>query len=204
MAAQLIMAQIKGFDFAKAKPLLSPWCWSIPSAGITYRAFRAEPRCPTYHFLRRPRRPNARYYRSFFGLGQARLPSPAAAGARLIAWCRDCHREVEPDPGQMARPLRRRECDGRLGADARTLSARARACPACSEKSYRLWDQGLPRAPAATSVARPELAGARLQLSRAVPSIPAALRSSPCSFLRSDRDRVPLVRCGGNSTKHTG
>jgi hypothetical protein len=32
----------------------------------------------------------------------ATLGSTAAAGARLIVWCRDCRHQVEPDPAAMA------------------------------------------------------------------------------------------------------
>jgi hypothetical protein len=32
----------------------------------------------------------------------ATLGSTAAAGARLIVWCRDCRHKVEPDPTAMA------------------------------------------------------------------------------------------------------
>ena len=32
----------------------------------------------------------------------ATLGSSAAAGVRLIVWCRDCSHRVEPDPGEMA------------------------------------------------------------------------------------------------------
>jgi hypothetical protein len=30
------------------------------------------------------------------------LGNAAAAGVRLVVWCRDCGRQVEPDPGEMA------------------------------------------------------------------------------------------------------
>ena len=30
------------------------------------------------------------------------LGSAAAAGVRLVVWCRDCGRQVEPAPGEMA------------------------------------------------------------------------------------------------------
>jgi len=30
------------------------------------------------------------------------LGNAAAAGVRLIVWCRDCGRQVEPDPDEMA------------------------------------------------------------------------------------------------------
>jgi hypothetical protein len=30
------------------------------------------------------------------------LGNAAAAGVRLVVWCRDCWRQVEPDPGEMA------------------------------------------------------------------------------------------------------
>jgi hypothetical protein len=33
------------------------------------------------------------------------LGNAAAAGGRLIAWCRQCGHEVEPDPGEMAELL---------------------------------------------------------------------------------------------------
>jgi hypothetical protein len=29
------------------------------------------------------------------------LGNAAAAGVRLVVWCRDCGRQVEPDPGEM-------------------------------------------------------------------------------------------------------
>jgi hypothetical protein len=32
------------------------------------------------------------------------LGSAAAAGVRLIAWCKDCRHQVEPDPAEMAVP----------------------------------------------------------------------------------------------------
>jgi hypothetical protein len=30
------------------------------------------------------------------------LGNAAAAGVRLVVWCRDCRRQVEPDPAEMA------------------------------------------------------------------------------------------------------
>jgi hypothetical protein len=30
------------------------------------------------------------------------LGNAAAAGVRVVVWCRDCGRQVEPDPGEMA------------------------------------------------------------------------------------------------------
>jgi hypothetical protein len=30
------------------------------------------------------------------------LRNAAATGVRLVVWCRDCGRQVEPDPGEMA------------------------------------------------------------------------------------------------------
>jgi Zn finger protein HypA/HybF involved in hydrogenase expression len=35
----------------------------------------------------------------------ATLGSSAAAGVRLIAWCRDCGHQVEPDPAEQAEPF---------------------------------------------------------------------------------------------------
>jgi RNase P subunit RPR2 len=34
---------------------------------------------------------------------QATLGSSAAAGVRLVVWCRDCGHQVEPDPAEQAR-----------------------------------------------------------------------------------------------------
>jgi hypothetical protein len=31
------------------------------------------------------------------------LGSAAAAGVRLIVWCRDCRHQVEPEPAELAR-----------------------------------------------------------------------------------------------------
>ena len=39
----------------------------------------------------------------------ATLGSTATANFRLIVWYKDCQHQVEPDPAEMAQPLRRRD-----------------------------------------------------------------------------------------------
>ncbi len=100
-----------------------------------YGSFRAEPRCPTYHSPLRPWRSfeltrvaRTRGTRGAFSVSvRPRLPSHTAAGAPIDRFIRDCHREVEPDPGEMVAALR--PGDGSSGPvrTARTLP-RARAC----------------------------------------------------------------------------
>jgi hypothetical protein len=56
----------------------------------------------------------------------ATLGSTAAAGARLIVWCRDCGLQVEPDPAEMAE---------RYGAEMSVPDWHKRlACSACGSK----------------------------------------------------------------------
>jgi hypothetical protein len=51
------------------------------------------------------------------------LGGAAAAGVRLIVWCRSCRRRVEPDPAEMAT---------RYGADTSVLACRDRlVCSGC-------------------------------------------------------------------------
>ncbi|HVI64478.1 MAG TPA: hypothetical protein VM910_18140 [Bradyrhizobium sp.] len=33
------------------------------------------------------------------------LGNAAIAGARLVVWCKACHYQAEPDPGEMAEPF---------------------------------------------------------------------------------------------------
>jgi hypothetical protein len=54
------------------------------------------------------------------------LGNAAAAMVRLIVWCRDCGRQVEPDPGEMAE---------RYGAEMTIPDWHARlACSACGSR----------------------------------------------------------------------
>ena len=51
----------------------------------------------------------------------ATLGSSAAAGVRLIVWCRDCRHQVESDPAEQAQRLRRRNDRSRVAGPAGLL-----------------------------------------------------------------------------------
>jgi hypothetical protein len=54
------------------------------------------------------------------------LGNAAAAGVRLVVWCRDCRRQAEPDPAEMAE---------RYGADMTVPDWHARlACSNCGSR----------------------------------------------------------------------
>jgi hypothetical protein len=54
------------------------------------------------------------------------LGNAAAAMVRLIVWCRDCGRQVEPDPGEMAE---------RYGAETTVIDGHARlTCSGCGSR----------------------------------------------------------------------
>jgi len=56
----------------------------------------------------------------------ATLGSSAAAGVRLIVWCRDCRHQVEPDPAEQAQ---------RYGAEMTVPDWRKRlVCPKCGSR----------------------------------------------------------------------
>ena len=61
----------------------------------------------------------------------------AAARVRLIVWCKECVRQVEPDPGEMA---------ARYGADTSVLEWRQRlVCSACSSRDVDMVLSGAKR-----------------------------------------------------------
>jgi hypothetical protein len=54
------------------------------------------------------------------------LGAAAAAGVRLIVWCKACNRQVEPDPAEMA---------ARYGAEMPVLDWRAKlVCSKCGAR----------------------------------------------------------------------
>ena len=54
------------------------------------------------------------------------LGGAAAAGVRLIVWCRDCRHRVEPDPAGLA---------NRYGAETTVLECKARlVCSGCGSR----------------------------------------------------------------------
>jgi DNA-directed RNA polymerase subunit RPC12/RpoP len=56
----------------------------------------------------------------------ATLGSSAAAGVRLIVWCRDCGHQVEPEPAEQAE---------RYGADTTVIDWHARlSCSKCGSR----------------------------------------------------------------------
>ena len=56
----------------------------------------------------------------------ATLGSTAAAGVRIIVWCRDCGHRVEPDPAELA---------NRYGADTSVLDWKERlVCSQCGSR----------------------------------------------------------------------
>jgi hypothetical protein len=57
--------------------------------------------------------------------GPATLGGTAAAGVRLIVWCRACQHQVEPDPAEMA---------ARYGADTSVLDWRELVCSRCRSR----------------------------------------------------------------------
>jgi hypothetical protein len=74
-----------------------------------------------------PRRPMMKPYRGHFYRGPPMtLGNAAAAGVRLVVWCRDCRRQVEPDPAEMAE---------RYGADMTVPDWHARlTCSGCGSR----------------------------------------------------------------------
>ena len=65
------------------------------------------------------------------------LGNAAAAWVRLIVWCRDCGRQVEPDPGEMAE---------RYGAETTVIDWHARvACSACRSRQAEFVVMGTER-----------------------------------------------------------
>jgi hypothetical protein len=65
------------------------------------------------------------------------LGNAAKAGVRLIVWCRDCGREIEPDPAEMAE---------RYGAEATVLEWRERlACSGCGSRPVDMVVSGTER-----------------------------------------------------------
>jgi hypothetical protein len=52
------------------------------------------------------------------------LGGAAAAGVRLIVWCRQCRHRVEPDPAELAARLRRRDQRARVAANPACLCSR--------------------------------------------------------------------------------
>jgi Zn finger protein HypA/HybF involved in hydrogenase expression len=54
------------------------------------------------------------------------LGNAAAAGVRLVVWCRDCGRQVEPDPNEMVK---------RYGAETTVPDGHARlVCSVCGSR----------------------------------------------------------------------
>jgi hypothetical protein len=65
------------------------------------------------------------------------LDNAAAAHVRLIAWCRDCRHQVEPDPAELAR---------RYGADMPVPDWRERlVCSRCGSRHVDLVATGTER-----------------------------------------------------------
>jgi hypothetical protein len=67
------------------------------------------------------------------------LGNAAAARVRLIVWCRDCGRQVEPDPAEMAE---------RYGAEMTVIDWHARlACSGCGSHQVDFVVTGTERRP---------------------------------------------------------
>jgi hypothetical protein len=65
------------------------------------------------------------------------LGSGAAAGVRLIVWCRECSHQVEPDPAEMA---------ARYGAGTAVLDWRERlVCSRCGSRQVDMVVSGTRR-----------------------------------------------------------
>jgi hypothetical protein len=65
------------------------------------------------------------------------LGGAAAAGVRLIVWCRDCRRRVEPDPAELA---------GRYGAEVAVLEWKERlVCSGCGSRKVDMVVSGTER-----------------------------------------------------------
>jgi hypothetical protein len=65
------------------------------------------------------------------------LGGAAAAGVRLIVWCRDCRHQVEPDPAEMAE---------RYGAETTVLDWKARlVCTGCGRRKVDMVVSGTKR-----------------------------------------------------------
>jgi hypothetical protein len=65
------------------------------------------------------------------------LGNAAAAGVRLIVWCRDCGHQVEPDPAEHAR---------RYGAEVPVLEWRERlVCSRCTSRKVEMVVSGTER-----------------------------------------------------------
>jgi hypothetical protein len=93
------------------------------------------------HELRRPpnvdlRYQNARLMKSEPGPPMT-LGNAAAAGVRLIVWCKDCGHQVEPDPAEMAQPY---------GAGTSVLDSRDRlVCSRCGSRAIDMVVTGTER-----------------------------------------------------------
>jgi hypothetical protein len=75
------------------------------------------------------------------------LGNAAAAMVRLIVWCRDCGRQVEPDPGEMAE---------RYGAETTVIDWHARlACSGCGSRQVDFAVTGTGRSPCGNSRYQP-------------------------------------------------
>jgi DNA-directed RNA polymerase subunit RPC12/RpoP len=65
------------------------------------------------------------------------LGNAAAAGVRLIVWCKDCGHQVEPDPAEMAQPY---------GAGTSVLDSRDRlVCSRCGSRAIDMVVTGTER-----------------------------------------------------------
>jgi hypothetical protein len=65
------------------------------------------------------------------------LGGAAAAGVRLIVWCRGCRHRVEPDPAELA---------GRYGAETTVLEWKARlVCSGCGSRKVDMVVSGTTR-----------------------------------------------------------
>jgi hypothetical protein len=65
------------------------------------------------------------------------LGHAAAAGVRLVVWCKDCSHQVEPDPAEQAR---------RYGSETSVLDWRDRlVCSRCSSRSVDMVVTGTKR-----------------------------------------------------------
>jgi Zn finger protein HypA/HybF involved in hydrogenase expression len=69
----------------------------------------------------------------------ATLGSSAAAGVRLIVWCRDCSHQVEPDPTEQS---------DRYGAETTLIDWHARlSCSKCGSRQVDMVVTGARRRP---------------------------------------------------------
>jgi hypothetical protein len=65
------------------------------------------------------------------------LGSAAAAGVRLIVWCRECHHQIEPDPDELVR---------RYGGQITVLDWRERLlCSRCQSRAIDMVVSGTKR-----------------------------------------------------------